>query len=131
MRRILLTLALVASLVIPATASAATKKCTVDISPSVGSPTDVYRITVSGVPLAPEGFGVEVRAHIKLLGTRTGSVYFAFLMPGITEFFIDHNLGLPGEPPPDPLAPGRYLVMVTTPHIHGACMAVGMFVVRG
>lgn len=130
MRRIALSLALVASLLIPAAASAASARCTVDVTPSVESPTDVYRIVVSNVPVQL-GRSVEVHVDVRLLGTRTGSIYFAFLIPDVTEFYIDHNLGLPGEPPPDPLTPGRYQVMVSTPHIHGGCNAIGGFVVEG
>lgn len=110
-------------------AAAARAQCTVNVAPSVGSPTDVYRIAVSGVPVVPDS-GIEVRVVIRLLGTRSGSVYFAFLIPGATEFFIDHNQAEPNEPT-EPLEPGRYLVRVTTPHIHGGCTAVGRFMVVG
>lgn len=53
-------------------------------------------------------------------------------MPGITEFYVDHNYAYPEEPAPDPLATGRYLVEVVTPHLSGrdACHAVGQFTVR-
>ena len=129
-RRFALSLALVASLLIPATASAAGNHCTVAISPEVGSPTDVYRIQVSNVPVVP-GTSVEVRVQIKRLGTREGSIYFASLIPDITEFYIDHNLGWPEEPAPDPLAAARYLVLVSTPHLQGGCHTAGRFVVQG
>ena len=130
MRRFALSLALVASLLIPAAASAAPARCTVTVSPEVGSPTDVYRILVANVPVELDR-SVEVRVDVRLLGTRTGSIYFAFLIPNITEFYIDHNGTWPGEPPPDPLVPGKYQVMVSTPHIQGGCNAVGGFVVEG
>lgn len=130
MRRFALSLALVASLLVPTAASAASGRCTVTISPEVGSPTDTYRILVSNVPVVP-WTSVEVRVQIKRLGTREGSIYFASLIPEITEFYIDHNLSWPEEPPPDPLIPGRYLVLVTTPHMHGGCNAAGGFVVEG
>lgn len=130
MRRFMLSLALVASLLVPAAASAATERCTVTIAPEVGSPTDVYRILVSNVPLEPD-VSVEVRVDVRLLGSRSGSIYFAFLIPNITEFYIDHNVTWEGEPAPDPLAPGRYQVLVSTPHIKGGCRAVGGFVVEG
>lgn len=65
---------------------------------------------------------------IRRLGTREGEVIFAFLIPGATEFFVDDNVPPPGEPA-ESLAPGRYLVHVSSPHIHGACRAVGQFVV--
>lgn len=62
---------------------------------------------------------VEVQTVIRRLGTREGSVIFAFLVPGVTEFYVDYNFAYPEEPAPDPLAPGRYHVSVTTPHIRG------------
>ena len=125
MRRALtiLVLVLVATLAAAGAASAARAQCTVNIAPSVGSPNDVYRI--SGVPVVPDS-GIEVRVEIRLLGSRSESIYFAFLIPGATEFFMDHNQAEPGEPT-EPLEPGRYLVRVTTPHIHGGCTAVGRF----
>lgn len=108
-------------------ASAARAQCTVNIAPSVISATDVYRIAISGVPVVPDS-GIEVRVEIRLLGSRSESIYFAFLIPGATEFFTEHNQAEPGEPA-EPLEPGRYLVRVTTPHIHGGCTAVGRFLV--
>lgn len=129
MRRALtmLVLVLVATLAAAGAVSAAPARCTVNIAPSVGSPTDVYRIAVSGVPVVPDS-GIEVRVDIRSLGSRSETTYFAFLIPGATEFFIDHNQAEPGEPA-GPLEPGRYLVRVTTPHIHGGCTAVGGFLV--
>jgi len=123
----LLTLVLVATLAPAGVVSAATTRCSVSITPEAGSPTDVYRIAVSGVPVDPNGF-VEVRVDVRLLGTRSGSIYFVFVVPGATEFYIDHNQPLEGEPS-EGLAPGRYLVRVTTPHIHGGCSTVGRFTV--
>ncbi len=127
MRRIAITLALIASLLLPATASAATRRCTVSISPAAGSTTDVYRILVTNVPVVP-GTSVEVRVQVKQLGTRGGSMYFAHLIPEITEFYIDHLLSWEEVPVPDPLLAGRYLVLVSTPHLHGGCFATGRFV---
>lgn len=129
MRRLALSLALVVSLLIPASASAASARCTVNISPSAGSPTDTYRITVSNVPVVP-GVSVEVRINIKRLGSREGSVYFVSVFPDLTAFYVDHNVSPPGEPSV-PLVPGRYRALVTTPHIHGGCNATASFVVRG
>ena len=130
MRRFALSLALIAALLAPASAAAGSGRCSVDISPAAGSATDVYRITVSDVPVAPDGGWVEVRLIIKLLGTRSGTVYFATLVPGTTVFYVDHNQAPPEEPPTE-LEPGRYLVDVSTPHIHGAggCHTIGQFVV--
>jgi len=130
MRRFMLSLALVASLLVPGAASAATERCRVTVTPEIGSPTDVYRILVSNVPVEPD-ISVEVRVDVRLLGSRSGSIYFAFLIPGTTVFYIDHNVTYPGEPAPDPLASGRYQVLVSTPHIKGACRSVGGFIVEG
>lgn len=129
MRRFMLSLAIVASLLVPAAASAASERCSVTVSPEVGSPTDVYRISGSNLPVEPD-ISVEVRVDVRLLGARSGSIYFAFLIPGSTEFYIDHNVTYPGEPAPDPIAPGRYQVLVSTPHIKGGCRAIGGFVVE-
>jgi len=130
MRRFALSLALVASLLIPGAASAAPTQCTVSVSPSVGSPTDVYRIFVSNVPVVPDR-SVEAHVDVRRLGSRDGSIYFVFLFPGVTEFYIDHNLGYPDEEAPPPLTPGRYQVMVSTPDIRGACNAISTFIVQG
>ena len=131
MRRIALVFALLAGMLVPASVAAGSARCSVAISPIAGSPTDVYRITVSNVPVDPSGGSVEVRTDIRRLGTREGAIIFAFLIPGVTEFFVDYHATDPGEPAPDPLAPGRYLVSVSTPHISGrdACHAVGQLVV--
>lgn len=132
MRRIALVFALLAALLAPASVSAGSSKCSITISPTAGSPSDVYRLAVTNVPIDPNGGSVEVRIDIRRLGTREGSVYFVFVLPGLTEFYVDHHAPFPDEPPPDPLATGRYLVEVTTPHISGpgACHTVGQFVVR-
>ena len=128
MRRIALVFALLVVMLAPASASAAESRCSLTISPTSGAPTDAYRFTVSDVPVYSNGGSVEVRVDIRRLGTREGSIIFAFLIPGVTEFFVDYNVAPPGEPA-EVLAPGRYLVDVSTPHIHGACRAVGQFVV--
>ena len=130
MRRYALVLALLLTMLVPGAVAARSERCSIEISPSAGSPTDVYRIAVSNVPVDPSGGSVEVLTHIRRLGTREGSLIFAFLVPGITEFFVDYNYAYPGEPPLDPLPSGRYLVSVSTPHVHGGCHAVGWFVVR-
>jgi hypothetical protein len=132
MRRIALAVALLAALLAPGSVAAGSDTCSLAISPTEGSPTDVYRFTVTNVPVDPNGGSVEARIDIRRLGTREGSVYFVFLIPGITEFYVDHNLAPPEEPASDPLATGRYLVEVRTPHLSGpsACHAMGQFVVR-
>ena len=132
MRRSALLFALLASLLVPASVSAASERCAMDVSPSAGSPTDPYRIAVTNVPVDPLGGSIEARIQIRRLGTREGSIIFAFLVPGVTEFFVDYNAPFPEEPPSDPLPQGRYLVTLTTPHLSGAdaCHAVGMFEVE-
>ncbi len=129
MRRIAISLALLASLIVPAAASAATQRCTVSISPEAGATTDVYRILVENVPVVP-GASVEVRVQVKHLGTRGGAIYFASLIPEVTEFYIDHYLSWEEVPVPDPLLAGRYLVLVSTPHLRGGCSATGRFLVE-
>ena len=128
MRRFTLVFALLVALLAPASVSAAPARCSLEISPSSGSPTDAYRFTVSDVPVYDNGGSLEVRIDIRRLGTREGSVIFAFLIPGVTEFFVDYNVAPPGEPA-ESILPGRYLIGVSTPHDHGACRAVGQFVV--
>jgi hypothetical protein len=131
MRRFALVVALLAAMLVPGSVAAGSDRCSFTISPTSGSPTDVYRIAVSNVPVYDNGGSVEARIDIRRLGTREGSVYFVFLIPGVTEFYVDHNYAYPEEPVRDPLAEGRYLVEVTTPHISGpdTCHAVGRFTV--
>lgn len=132
MRRVLLLVALLGAMLIPSAVSAAPSRCSVTISPSVGSPIDVYRISVSGLPVDPNGGGVEIQTVIRRLGTREGSVIWAFLMPGITSTFFDFHAAPPEEPPLDPLPAGKYHVAVSTPHLSEAagCHVVGLFTVR-
>jgi len=131
MRRIALVFALLVAMLLPGSVAAGSERCSFAISPAAGSPTDAYRIMVSKVPVDPSGGSVEVRTDIRRLGSREGSIIFAFLIPGATEFFFDYHVPYPDEPAPDPLAPGRYQVTVSTPHISGpdACHAVGQFLV--
>ena len=128
MRRLAGVLALLVSMLVPSVVAAASERCSVVITPTMGSTTDVYRVLVSNVPVDPTGGSVEARLDIHRLGTREGSVIFAFLFPGVTEFYVDHNEAPPGEPQ-STLEPGRYLVQVTTPHLRGAdaCHAVARF----
>ncbi len=129
MRRLALVVALLLAVLVPNSVAAGSERCSLTISPSSGSPTDVYRMTVSNVPVDAGG-SVEVRIDIRRLGSREGSVIFAFLVPGATEFSVDYHELLEGEPL-EPLIPGRYHVGVVTPHIRGAdgCHAVGRFTV--
>ena len=128
MRRIALVLTLLLAMLVPGSVAAASERCSLTISPSAGSPTDVYRIAVAGVPIDPLGGSVEVRIDIRRLGSRDRSIIFAFLIPGVTAFYVDYNQSFESEPP-NSLVPGRYLVSASTPHINGGCRAVGQFVV--
>lgn len=132
MRRFALAGALLLSLVIPAAVSAAPGRCSVAISPDAGSPTDAYRITVSNMPIDPQGGSVEVRLDVGRLGSRGGTIFIVAVVPGFSEFYVDYNFSYPGEPPLDPLAPGRYQVSATTAHLAGraACHAVAQFIVN-
>lgn len=129
MRRVLLVLALLFGLMAPASVAAHSDRCAFEITPTAGSPTEVYRVRVWNVPVDPEGGSVEARVDIRRLGSREGSIIFAFLIPGTTEFYVDYNFAFPEEPPSDPLIPGRYHVRVTTPHLRSsdACHVVGQF----
>ena len=131
MGRGVLALALLVAMLLPSTVAAASGRCSLTITPTSGAATDIYRMTVSNVPVDPSGGSVEARLDIHRLGTREGSVIFAFLFPGVTQFYVDHNETPPGEPQ-GTLEPGRYLVQVTTPHLRGAdaCHAVAQFEVR-
>jgi hypothetical protein len=115
MRRIALlaVLVLTASFASSAVVSAATSRCSVSVDPSIGSPTDIYRITVTD--LTPDPGSLEVRVDVRLLGARSGSIYLASLIPNTSVFYIDHT----GDPE-QPLESGRYLVRVSTPHVNGA-----------
>jgi hypothetical protein len=134
MRRFALVLAMLAVMLVPGSVAAGSERCSFAVTPTAGSPTDVYRITVSDVPVViVDGSErpVEVQIHIRRLGTREGSVIWAFLLPGITEFSVNYPDIIPEEPAPEPLATGRYFVEVTTPHLQGAdgCHAVEQFTV--
>jgi hypothetical protein len=113
--------------VLPAPVAAA-GRCTIEVTPAQGTGTDLYRISGSNFPVDAAGGSIEVRIDVRRLGTREGSIIFAFLVPGATEFYVDYNEPLPEEPAPDPLPAGRYLVIAQTPHLPG-CTAVDQFVV--
>lgn len=128
MRRIALLLATLALITIaPATASAATERCSIEVSPASGTSTDVYRVTATNFPVDPDGGSIEVRIDVRRLGTREGSIFFLLLVPGTTEFYLDINQVAPGEPV-EPMAEGRYLVVAETAHLAG-CLATDRFVV--
>jgi hypothetical protein len=126
MRRVLLSLSLVLAALVPAPVAAA-ERCALEVSPTVVSPDDAVDLFVTGVPVAPNGGAVEVGVEVRRLSTHEGSVDFVFLWPGVTEFSLKHHYDYSGENPPPPMEPGRYLVRVVTPHIHGGCHATGMF----
>lgn len=113
---------------VPGVAAAASTKCSIEVTPSSGGQTDTYRVTATNFPVDPNGGGIEVRIDVRHLGTRTGSIYFLFLIPGITDFYLDINQAPPGEPA-ESLAPGRYHVIAQTAHLAG-CHAVDSFVVE-
>jgi hypothetical protein len=112
----------------PAATLAAEARCLIDVAPSSGGPTDVYRLTASNFPVDPAGGSIEVRIDLHRLGTREGSIYFLFLIPGTTEFYLDLNQLSPEERV-EPMVEGRYLVLAETPHMSGGCHAVDRFVV--
>lgn len=113
---------------VPGVTAAASTKCSIEVTPSSGGPTDNYRITASNFPVDPNGGGIEVRIDVRRLGTRTGAIYFLFLIPGITDFYLDLNQTPPGEPA-ESIEPGRYHVRAQTAHVAG-CHAVDHFVVE-
>jgi len=127
MRRAAIILSLVITVLLPGSVAARASRCSIDVTPSVGSTTDVYRITVSNVPVDPAGGSIEVRADIQRDGTRDRSTFFAVLVPGATQFYFDYHVAYPGEPAPDPLLPGRYRVSAETSHLVGGCHAVAQF----
>jgi hypothetical protein len=86
MRRIALVFALLAAMLVPGTVAAGSDRCSFTISPPSGSPTDVYRIAVANVPADLNGGSIEAQIHTRRLGIREGSVYFVFLVPGVTQF---------------------------------------------
>lgn len=130
MRRFALLLAtlVVAAAAPGATFAATADRCSIEVSPMTGSPTDVYRVTATDFPVHPEGGFVEVRIDVRRLGTRDGSIFFLLLVPGTTEFYLDINQTVPGDPV-EPMAPGRYLVVAETAHMTG-CLTVDRFVVE-
>jgi hypothetical protein len=129
MRRLVLIAAVVALAgLFPSTVAAASDRCSVDVSPATGGSTDAYRLTATNVPVDPDGGSVEFRVDVHRLGTPEGSIFFVFLIPGTTEFYLDINQAAPGEPV-EPLAEGRYLVRAETPHLPGGCHGTARFVV--
>lgn len=131
MRSVLLSLSLLlGSVAVPATAAAA-ERCVLTVDPAVVSPDGFVELSVRGLPLAPGGGSVEVGIVVQRLGTHEGTAYFTFVWPGTTEISLRHHFDYSGENPLPPMEPGRYLVRVTTPHLHGGCSATGLFRVTG
>lgn len=127
MRRLLVLLALLSILIVPAPVAAAASRCSIDVAPSSGTPSGVYRITGTHFPVEPSGGSLEVRIDIRRLGSRDRTILFLFLVPGVTEFYVDYHEAFEGEPN-EPLAAGRYRVTAETPHLRG-CHAKDRFVV--
>jgi hypothetical protein len=127
MRRLFVLVALLSLLIIPAPVAGASNRCSIDVTPEVGTSTTTYRITGTDFPVLPPGRSLEVRIDIRLLGTRSGSILLLFLIPGVTEFYVDLNQAPEGEPG-ETLEPGRYLVRAETPHVRG-CHTIDRFVV--
>lgn len=128
-RTIALLLALAICLILlPGPVASARTRCTIDVTPATGGPTDVYRIQASNFPLTTDGTPLEVRIDIRRLGTREGSIILVWVVPGVRDFYVDYNVFEPGEGAV-PLAPGRYLVVAETSHQRG-CHTTDRFVVR-
>ena len=109
--------------------NSAFERCEVTVRPAVGSPTQVFRIIVNNVPIDPTGGSVEVDVVVQRIHSSGGTIYFAFVVPFGTKFYIDHNQSFPGEPQ-SKLAEGRYVISVTTPHIaKKGCHSSGAFIV--
>ncbi len=103
-------------------------RCSIDVTPSTGSGTTVYRISGSDFPVPPGSESLEVRIDIQRTGSREGSIIFAFLVPGVTDFYFDYNQSEAGEPT-SVLTAGRYRVTATTPHLKG-CRTMDRFLVE-
>lgn len=128
MRRFAMLLAILMLLAAaPGSVAAAAERCSIEVTPAAGAPTDVYRVTASNFPVDPDGGSIEVRIDVRRLGTREGSIFFLFLVPGTTDFYLDINQVVPEEPV-EPVAEGRYLVVAETAH-HAGCVATDRFVV--
>ena len=125
MRRLVLSLALLVVALVPSPV-AADERCRLTVSPAVVTPDGAVDLAVTGVPTTPAG-GVELGIDVRRLGTHEGSAYALFVWPGVTEVSLRHHYDYSGENPLPPLEAGRYLVRVTTPHVHGGCQATGMF----
>ena len=128
MRRFAMLLAILMLLAAaPGSVAAAAERCSIEVTPAAGAPTDVYRVTASNFPVDPDGGSIEVRIDVRRLGTREGSIFFLFLVPGTADFYLDINRVVPEEPV-EPMAEGRYLVVAETAH-HAGCVTTDRFVV--
>ena len=127
--RVLLLSAMLMLGLAPAGAAAASERCSIEVAPATGAPTDTYRLTATGFPVDPQGGSVEVRIDVRRLGTREGMVFFLHLVPGTTSFYLDINQLAPEEPV-DPMTFGRYQVVAETPH-RAACHDTARFEVAG
>lgn len=147
MRRISLLLCLVSILVvIPSSVSAASSTaasstaaaasaagtCSVRVVPPSGNGKTVFRIKGKHFPAAADGGALEVEIDITHPTRRDSdpspmTIMWLWLIPGGHRFYVDYNDPSAGN---QPLAPGRYLVYVETPHQAG-CRTVATFTVTG
>ncbi len=135
MRRFALLLAILTlAIVVPSPVAAAPRSCTIDVTPHRGTAHTTYRITGNHFPLSTDSplevdmFVSRVSFNLADLGRAYVVIYFVFLIPGGTHFYVDFNAPSGGEPPP-PILPGRYLVQAFTPHM-GNCNTSSVFVVH-
>ena len=105
-------------------------RCTISVSPAIGSPTDSYRISGAGFP--PGDFGSFTDVHIAVGRTGDGrlqpTLALTLFPGGGGSFFVDYHSDAGGEVPA-PLAPGRYRIRAEA-NSHG-CRAVASFRVVG
>lgn len=135
MRRLAVVLVLLSlTVAVPAPVAEAAKTCTIDVSPLRGSTHSPYRISGHHFPLSTNS-PLEVDMAVSRisynladLGHVYVTIYFVFLVPGLTDFYVDFNAASGGEPAP-PILSGRYLVQAFTPHVAG-CRTSSGFVVR-
>ncbi len=136
MRRLAVVLLLLSlAVAVPAPVAAAAKTCTIDVTPSRGSTHTTYRISGNHFPLSTNSplevdmavsrvtFNVADLGHVYVV------IYFVFLIPGGTHFYVDFNAPAGGEPAPS-IAPGRYFVQAFTPHVAGCRTSSGFVVHR-
>ena len=131
MRRFPLLLALIGIFSLaPSPTAAATRSCTIHVTPSKGTGTTTYRISGRHFPSTSDGSPLEVDIDITRLTWRDPTagpvtIFFLWLIPGGHRFYVDFNQPGDGQPP---LKPGRYGVAAETPHQAG-CRTSDVFTV--